>query len=121
MANSPVRRSKFTTVNVNEVHSNVEQEVIEITSDKLCLILTDHIELMTSRKDWQAPLAMLATIVLVLTTADFKQAWGMSPDTWMAIFVISAVLSTGWLIKSLINLKKSVSVQDILNVAKNKT
>lgn len=121
MSNSPVRRTKHNTVGVNEVHSNVEQEVIEITSDKLRLILNDHIKLMTTRKEWQTPLTLLVTIIIVLFTVEFKQSWGLSPDTWTAIFVISTVFSIIWLIKSFIKMQKSLSVEDILNAVKNKT
>lgn len=121
MSNSPVRRNKPNTVIVNEVHRNVEQEVIEITSDKLRLILNDHIKTLTSRKEWQVPLTMLATIMIVLSTVEFKQSWGLSPDTWTAIFVISMGLSIIWLIRAFIKMRKTLSVEDILNAAKNKT
>lgn len=121
MNSSPVRRSKFNTVDVNEVHSNVGQEVIEITSDKLCLILNEHIQVMESRTHWQAPLGILITIILVICTAEFKAAFGLTKDTWSAIFIISAILSLIWLIRSLYTMAKAKTVEDILNAAKNKT
>lgn len=121
MSSSPVRRSKFNTVDVSQVHSNVGQEVIEITSDKLQLILNQYIESMSSRKEWQNPLTLFVTIVLVLCTTDFKLTWNISPDTWSSIFIISAVLSLIWFVKSVINMKKAITVEDILNAAKNKT
>ena len=121
MANSPVRRSKFTTVDVDVVHSNVGQEIIEITADKLRLILNDNIQLMAARNEWHTPLSILVTITLVLITTNFKSVLGLSADTWAAIFIISAGLNALWLLKSLFSLRKSISVEDILNAAKNKT
>lgn len=120
MSSSPVRRSKFTSVSVNEVHSNVSQEVIEITSDKLRLILNEYIDSMSSRKEWHTPFSIFLTLLLVLCTTDFKQKWLLTADTWNAIFIISTILSCLWLISSLIKMKKSISIEDILNAAKNK-
>jgi len=119
MTNSPVRRSKLNTVDVNKVHSNVGQEVIEITSDKLRLILNEHLQAMASRTSWQAPFGILVTIIVVLCTSEFKLVYGVTKDTWSAIFIISGLLSFGWLIKTLFCMAKAKTVDDILNEAKN--
>ena len=121
MSNSPVRRSKFNTVDVNVVHSNVDQEVIEITSDKLRLILNEHLQTIYSRDRWQAPLGILITIIVVLSTSDFKPTLGMSKDTLTAIFIMSAVLCVLWLAKSIFSMAKAKTVDDTLDAAKNKT
>jgi hypothetical protein len=119
MPNSPVRRTKYNTVEVEKVHNNVGQEIIEITEDRLRLILNAHLEVMISRSAWQAPLTMFLTILIVICTAEFKVAWGLSKDTWNAIFVILLFLSILWLGCTLIKMKKSQYVEDILKVAKN--
>jgi len=121
MNNSPVRRGKYNTVDVDEVHSNVGQEVIEITSDKLRLILNDYINVMTARKEWQTPLALFITFFIVICTADFKLTWGLSKDSWSAIFIMLTGMSFVWFLVSLFKMKKSKSVDDILDAAKNKT
>jgi len=115
-----VRRSKFNTVDVNAVHSNVEQEVIEITSDKLKIILSCHVDSLASRKEWHTPLSMLLTIIVVLCTTTFKPFAGFSADTWSAVFIISAGLNTLWLINTLRKLKQNITIDDVLNAAKNK-
>ena len=114
------RRTKFNSVNVKEVHSNVGQEIIEITSDKLQLILNSSMASMISRKEWQTPLSILITIILVLCTTDFKEFIGLKAGVWTAVFVISAVISAVWLILSLLNMNKAITVEDILNRVKNK-
>ena len=122
MTSSPqIRRSKLNSVEVDEVHSNVGQEIIEITTDKLELILVKHIDSVVSRKEWQTPASILITIILVFCTTDFKVFAGLSPDSWVAIFIITAVISSLWLIISLFKLKKSVSINSIINAVKNKT
>lgn len=105
------------TVEVTNVHSNLNQEVIKITSDKLKLILKDYLTLMERKKEWLAPLGIFVTIMVVLTTTNFQKAY-FSADTWQAIFVISAILSGGWLIKSGWQAIKSPSVDDVVEKIK---
>ena len=120
MVSQNKRRSRFNTIDVSEIHSNVDQEIIEITSDKLKIILSNHIATLASRKEWQTPISILLTIIIVLCSSDFKEFLGFSADTWSAVFIMSAGLSTLWLIKTLIKLKNVSTIEDVLNAAKNK-
>ena len=115
------RRNRFNSVTVEEVHSNVSQEVIEITADKLTLILTEHVDCLEKSKEWQLPLSLVITILLVLSTTDFKNSFGLPATTWSAIFVISCGLSVVWLLKTLIKKRNAMTIQDILKAVKNKT
>jgi len=101
------------TVEVTNVHSNLSQEVIKITTDRLKLILKDYLTLMERKKEWIAPLSIVITLVVVLITTSFKQAY-FSADTWKAIFIIALILSIVWLIKSLWYAFKSPSVEEIV-------
>ncbi len=122
MSNSPQpRRNKFNSIEVGEVHSNVYQEVIEVTSDKLKLILLEYVECLAKSKEWQMPLSLILAIILVLSTTSFKQSFGLSPDTWFAIFVISCGLSCVWLLKTLLHKKNSISIDELIQKVKNKT
>ncbi len=115
------RRNRFNSVVVDEVHSNVSQEVIEITADKLTLILTEHVDCLEKSKEWQLPLSLIITILLVLSTTDFKDSLGLPATTWSAIFLISCVLSIFWLIKTLIKKRSAMTIEDILRAVKNQT
>lgn len=119
MSNEAPRRSKFNTVNVNEVHTNVSQEIIEITSDKLTIILTNHVACLERSREWHTPLGLFLTIALVLITADFKKAFGLTPDTWSAIFILGCGLCLIWLVKSLTNKAKAMTIEDLLKIIKN--
>ncbi|WP_027159479.1 hypothetical protein [Methylobacter luteus] len=105
------------TVEVTYVHSNLSQEVIKITTDKLKLILKDHLHLMERKKEWIAPLGIVITLVVVLTTTTFQEAY-FSADTWKAIFVIILVLSSLWLLKSFWYFFKSPSIEEIVEKIK---
>ncbi|MFI2819284.1 hypothetical protein [Vreelandella piezotolerans] len=108
-------------VEVHEVHSNLTAEVIEITSEKLELILREHLDCLAKENEWHAPLGILVTIILVILTTSFKQAFGLSADTWSAIFVICAALSAFWLLKAIRVRRKSLSVNELLNKVKNRS
>ncbi len=101
------------TVEVINVHSNLSQEIIKITTDKLKLILKDYLQLMERKKEWMAPLGIVITLVVVLTTTTFKEVY-FSADTWKAIFIITLMLSCAWLLKSLWYFYKSPSVEEIV-------
>lgn len=88
------------TVDIKTVHSNVDQQLIQITEDKLRLILNDHVKCMERKSEWVAPLGILLTIIVTFSTTDFKDIY-FSADTWKAIFIMSGMLTCVWLIKSL--------------------
>ncbi|MBQ4798105.1 hypothetical protein J8L73_02945 [Pseudoalteromonas sp. MMG006] len=106
------------TVEVTDVHSNLSQEVIKITTDKLKLILKDYLVSMEKKKEWIAPLGIVLTLLVVLITTTFQKAY-FSADTWKAIFIILLVLSIAWLIKSGWGAYKSPSVEDIVQKIKS--
>ena len=93
------------------------QQVIKITVDRLSLILHKHASSIEERKGWIAPLGILITILVVLLTANFKDIiW--SPDTWAALFVLSAGLSFLWLIKSLWKAYQSETIDNLIEKIK---
>ena len=118
---TPRKRSKFTSVSVQEVHSNVDQEVIEITTDKLALILTQYVNLLSSNKEWQAPLGVFITILVVFCTSSFKDFLTVNASVWNALFILLGIGSFLWLLKALLQIKKGMSVDDLMDKIKNKT
>ena len=81
---------------VTIVHSNLDQDVIQITEDRLRLILKDHLGLAEERKTWIAPLGILLAIVIAFVTTDFHDFYFKAP-VWQAIFFISGLISFIWL------------------------
>ena len=119
MNDRTTRRSKFNSVGIVEVHSNVSQEVIEITSDRLELILNQHVSCLEKNRVWQTPFSLLITIAIVLYTTTFEETLGIPASTWNAIFVISFILCGIWLIKCLFSFSRHLTVSDLLKNIKN--
>ena len=102
------------------VHSNLEQEVIQITEDKLRLVLNEHLAHCEQRKAWIAPLGIVITIITVFAASSFKDAFFKS-ETWEAAFLISGLLCTGWLVWAIVHAWKSPSVGDVIEKVKNRS
>ena len=75
-------------VSNDRLHLNVEQTLIVTTEDKIHICLTKHLHKAERRRQWIAPLGVIASLVATLVATDFNQ-FIFSPDTWNAIFVIS--------------------------------
>mgnify|MGYP001589820894 CR=1 FL=1 len=106
------------TIDVQKVHSNVDLEVIQITEDKLRLILNEHLSFISTQRAWISPLSILLTLIVVFVTTDFKDAY-FSAATWEAIFLVSTFLTTAWLIATIIKLFRAKSIEDIVCMIKN--
>lgn len=106
---------KFAKVRVPTkiVHSNLDQEIIQITEDRLRLILKDHLDLVEERKSWLAPLGILIAILTAFVTADFRDAY-FNAATWRAVFLIAGAMSFLWLVKSAYRAITSPSIDDIV-------
>ncbi|PTU54118.1 hypothetical protein DBB42_00995 [Pseudomonas plecoglossicida] len=120
MTVSPAKQYRQKKIEVYEVHSNVSAELVEITSEKLELILRQYVDCLQGRSAWHAPLGIVLTLIVVLSTTTFNSKLGLSADTWAALFVMGLVLSVGWLGRSLWRLKKVMTVDQLMNKLKNK-
>ncbi|WP_139217578.1 hypothetical protein [Pseudomonas sp. NFPP24] len=120
MNNPTGKQPRQKRIDVFEVHSNVSAEVVEITTEKLELILRQYVDCLSGKNSWQAPLGICLTIILVLLTSNFNARFGLSPDTWVAIFVISFIISLVWLVVCIVRLRKVISVDDLMAKVKNK-
>lgn len=115
------KRKSQTSVDIDEIHENTTTQLITITADKLKLILLNHLEKVESAKVWQAPLGIVITIVLVFCSSTFKEAFSVPADSWRAIFLIGGVMALTWLLISLWRIRKSVTIDDVIDVIKNKS
>lgn len=80
------------------VHTNVGQQVIVTTEDKIDLALIRHQKYSKAKSDWLTPFSTLLTVIASLAAADFKDFFSIPADSWRAIFILLAVLSGLWLV-----------------------
>ena len=100
-----------------KVHVNVSQELIQVTEDKLTLILDRHSSSLVKRDAWIPPLTLFIPILTTLMTAKFET--NIFPSTtWHAIFVVAAVLSAGWLLWTICSRPKKLTVIQLVNEIK---
>jgi len=102
----------------SKVYSNLGQEIIISTEDKIRLCLIEHLSRMEKRKAWVTPLGILLTILIVFPTTTFRDFIFLSADSWKAIFVLGCLLSAVWLIKSLWEGRVSSSLTDVVKSIK---
>lgn len=95
ISNNPFS-GKIDVTSNTRVYTNTEQELIVITKDKLKLELIESANLFSSKKGWITPFSLLITIVVTLTTADFKE-FVFDPKIWTALFVFTGITCFIWL------------------------
>ncbi|MDO9391992.1 MAG: hypothetical protein Q7U71_09500 [bacterium] len=94
---------KLPTVGVEKHFSNIDQEYIHITTDKIKLYLMEIMNICKTQNEWKTPLGILATIAATLFTTDFKGILGLNGDIWKALFLFSFILSGIWFVYVIIN------------------
>lgn len=106
------------TVEVKNIYTNVSQEIVKITVDKLRLVLTEHLKCLEERKSWMTPLGIFITLLLVLTTTDFKDSLSIKSATWEAFFLMAVALTLIWLIRTIIRAIRTKTIDDVIELLK---
>jgi hypothetical protein len=114
------RRPGFKGVQVVDVHVNVDQEIIQITEDKLRLILKDYLDSLTQSGGWVAPFSILVSIATTFCTAKFETFFGLGPEFWRATFFLVGTSSVVWLIVALLKSSETLTPDEFINKVKNK-
>ncbi|PVZ59320.1 hypothetical protein C9422_10285 [Pseudomonas sp. B1(2018)] len=109
-----------TVANVEQIHNNTSQEVITITTDKLRLALIAHLDCVQKKDQWQMPLSLLVGVVVVFCSSTFKSAFGLSADSWAAMFAMFGSGCFLWFLHSLFKLRKATSLEDLIEIIQNK-
>jgi hypothetical protein len=117
MSNIPSTGSALTPVTA--FYANTDQTVIQITEDKLHLVLLRYLGDAESARRWQVPLGIVLGLVPVFLTSDFKDVWGIEKATWRAFFMLVILVAVLWLLWSLRYLAKSPTVEHVLQRIKN--
>lgn len=100
----------------SNIHANLSQDVVIITEDKLELCLIKHQNTLKAKSDWKTPVALFATLVPVLLTADFKESMGIPSETWTAIFIISCIITVFWSLTTLYQAYKVKNAGDLKKI-----
>ena len=105
-----------------KIYRNLEQVVIVTTEDKLRLCLYKAIDNLDAKREWLTPVALLVTLVLTLTTAEFKDQFTIPAATWEAFFLLLTVASFIWTGVALWKASKvKVSVESIVSEIKQQS
>ena len=104
---------------IKKVHTNVSQELIQVTEDKLQLILVQHSFSLTKREAWIPPLSLLIPILTTLMTARFEN-YIFPAVLWQAIYIVASIISGFWLLKVLIYRPRKKTVGEIVNEIKGR-
>ncbi len=103
----------------NTIHWNLEQVVIVTTEDKLRLCLQNAIDRLDAKRKWWTPLATLLTLVLALTTTEFKDQFTIPAATWQAIFLILTGASLIWAVVAIWKaIRVKISIESIVSEIK---
>ena len=119
MANSP-NNIDLNAACVN--YNNVSQGLIHITEDKLHVILLKYEGKNKKFYSWTTPLGIFITCLIATITASFNETWGLSSDTWKAIFIIISLCSGIWLLYSGIRAlrnKNDIGIEKLIEEIKN--
>lgn len=97
----------------SRVFTNLEQEIILTTEDKIRICLMRHISRMEQKWRWLTPLGIALTIGIIFPTSTFHD-FLLPAETWQAIFVVSGAISVGWLVTAAVQAVRSPSIDDVV-------
>lgn len=116
----PTPRPKPIELNIQQefydssnITSNIGQDVIVTTADKVRLCLLGHEKAIKARIAWTAPLGVLLALLPSLVAADFKPFLALRPEEWKAVFVVGSIATAVWLLQSLWSVMQSRGKGDI--------
>lgn len=99
------------------IHKNTDQDVIVTTEDKVRICLLQHLKYFERRSAWIAPLGILLALVTTFLTSSFNNFY-LDAATWRAIFLVSGVVTFGWLVYAVVCAFRSKGVDDIVRELK---
>src|SRR5438067_556605 len=117
---------------VRQVHKNISSNIILTTEDKALICLMKNLDRLRYRDAWQTPAGILATLLTVMLTAEAKDAFGFSKETWTAVGIVATAFTIGCLSlalkrwwtsrdvtpESVVNMLKSLSDPDVKRQAR---
>lgn len=104
---------------ISSIHSNTKLTLVQITEDKLRLVLIDHLAAVESKKRWHVPLGVLLAIIPVLLTSEFKDVGQIDKATWKAFFMFLSLGAGVWLVAALRTAFTSTTLNELIEKLKN--
>lgn len=99
-----------------EIIMNFKKYPNELTfnTHALKFALKDYLEKLSKRVSWMGPAGILATLVSTILVTDFQEKMGVSAAKWEALYFITIIICTIWLIRVcvLMNSRKPQSFDD---------
>jgi hypothetical protein len=95
------------------VYSNTDHHIIQISQERLQLILERNIAIVEKKDAWHVPFGVIMTLLPVFVTADFRNV-GLSAETWKAFFIIICILAVVSIIRSIMKRDAVLSVDEIV-------
>ena len=107
---------------IRNKYSNTQSDLIEITEDKLRIILNESYSIIKRTKDWIGAAGLFLSILITLLTSNFRDTLILKSEIWNAIFWLCLVISGIYLIYVIFNkFKNRISVDEIIDQIKNQT
>lgn len=106
------------SVKVVQRHRNLDQEIVEITIDRLRLRLQAHLPSIEKQNAWKGDLGILLSLLLAVMTSDFKKVLDVEPGVWKSLFIIGSIVYFGKFIISLVKFFKSKNIDDLISAIK---
>lgn len=97
LPSSQIPLQKKVHLEINEYDVNINQNLITVTEDKIMLCLNRNLQRI-GRKRWLHPMSLLSSMLLALATSEFDKLTWVSPELLKATFIVSSVITTGWLV-----------------------
>lgn len=94
---------------------NLDQDALTINKDKLHREIKEFIEAREYVGTYIGFAGVFITVLLTIVTANFKEALGLNPDVWKAIFVITASLCFVYLIIRLPKVLRAPNVEKLVD------
>jgi len=81
------------------IHTNVDQEILVTTVDKVRICLMEHRDCLTARSEYVTPLSLVLTIFTTMAAASFRD-FILPSAVWQAVYLIGGGLALYWLLRA---------------------
>jgi len=98
----------------SKVHSNLGQQIVITTEDKIRICLMIHLARMEKHRGWTTPLGIFLTLLVVFPTTTFQSWLNIPAETWQAVLILSCVLSFIWLCISAWGARTKPSIDNVI-------
>lgn len=107
---------------IEKRYINITTSSIEITEDKLELILRKDIGKIKKASDVPGSVGIFVSLLIaVLTTSNYRRFIGINGDAWQVLFIVALLISLIYMLYCIVmSYKHIIGVQDIINHIKDK-